>query len=133
MNTVKDKQEKEFSSYAKDILFTIKEALQKSDLNEIQTLAIFIQLSKARTKAELKETIQRLSNKYPVLNEVEIHEKESTQIDYENALQLIVSSLIKEGKAKEADQLLKKSKESPESLSLLLKDYSEYFNPSKNA
>lgn len=133
MNAVKDKQKKEFSLYSKNILVAIKDALQKSELNEIQTLAIFIQLTKARTKQELKDTVLRLSKKYPALNEVEIYERESVQLDYENTLQLIVSSLIKQGKAKEADQLLKKSKEEPESLSLLLQDYSDYFNPSDNA
>jgi hypothetical protein len=125
-------ENKEFSQYARHILLAIKEALTKSDLTEIQTLAIFIQLSKARSKSELKEIIILLTKKYPVLKEIEFYEKEESQLDFDNTLQIIISSLIKDGKAKEADELSKKSSSYERNVDLLVQDYKQYFYPSYN-
>lgn len=117
-----------FADYVDYIFKSVLESMVRNELTEIQSLAVFIQLSSATNKNELVKIIDSLTEKYPALKEVGFKEKMATKERFDDAIQTIISNLIKNGKAKEADAFSIKARESNANLDELKVEFAEYFN-----
>lgn len=128
MTTTIKKAGQEFAEYVNYVFKSVLESLSKSELTDVQVLAIFLQLSSATNKEELKNIIENLIAKYPSLKEVNFKEQVSNKEKFDFIVQTIVSALIKEGKSKEAEQFVARSKEVNGSTDSLRAEFTEYFS-----
>lgn len=120
--------DKSFADYVDYIFKSVLESMTRNELNEIQSLAIFLQLSSAKNKQELVNIVDTLIAKYPTLKEVGFKEKMATKEAYDHSVQVIISNLIKNGKSKEAELFSKRATELNANLAELQSEFAEYFN-----
>jgi hypothetical protein len=120
--------DKSFADYVDYIFKSVLESMTRNELNEIQSLAIFLQLSSAKNKQELVNIVDTLIAKYPTLKEVGFKEKMATKQAYDQSVQVIISNLIKNGKSKEAELFSKRATELNTNLTELQSEFAEYFN-----
>lgn len=90
--------------YVQHILESIQESLEKGELNSVQSLAALIQVSNIETKEELAAKITELKQKYPCLEHVEIRDRADQKATFDDAVQKVMTHLIKEGKTTEATE-----------------------------
>jgi hypothetical protein len=127
MSTTITKAGEGFAKYVDYVFKAILESLGRSELSDVQVLAIFLQLSAATTKDELESTVKSLTDRYPALKEVAFKEKIDSKEKFDSVVQSILSALIKEGKAKEAEAFASKTNTLNGSLDSLKQEFAEYY------
>lgn len=92
----------DLTRYIIHVMDVIREALEKSTINDLDALAVMIHIAEFDTKEELEEKVEALLIEYPFLKEVAITERIVEKEKIDELLQRFVSMLIKDGKTDEA-------------------------------
>lgn len=121
----------DFARYAQNILKSVQEGLERSNIDPIESLAIMIELSDVASIEELEMRVAELKDKYPVLDEAQFREQVHTEESLDEIVQKYVSHLIKTGKVKEADTFAKAADAKDatvEALQETFPDFANYIN-----
>jgi hypothetical protein len=121
--------EDQLSGYLKTILEVLHSAVAHDLLTPVQLTAVLIQLVDLKTKPELETKIAQLCEKYPVLSDISFNESAKSKSDLDNQTQLLISSLIRSGKAELANKMnseLSQVSKSPVQVQEIITKYSKF-------
>lgn len=120
--------ENQLSEYIKTILEVLNSAVSTDQLSPVQLTAILIQIVDLETESQLEAKLAQLSEKYPILKDISFNQNVKAKSRLDNQVQLVISNLIKAGKAVQANEMnleLAKLSNSPEQVQEILNKYSK--------
>lgn len=116
----------DFERYARNILKSVQEGLERSNIDPVESLSIMIELSDVMSIEELEMRVAQLKEKYPVLDEAQFKEQVHEEESLDEITQKYISQLIKSGKVKEAEEFAKAADSKEATIQSLRDAYPEF-------